>query len=120
MPIKRLNYTGRKKILRDDAKFFLRNEADGSIVFEAAINLAQYELPETAQVFVEAYRQTASFMRFEYGTVSNPKPITNQLPYRLTEFAAKDGLLFRIKVVSIGREAGLLLAEGDSIPISEG
>jgi hypothetical protein len=90
---------------------------DGFPSFDATLDLASYGLPNDAQIFVEAYRQT-SFMRFPYGTVASPKP-HEMAPRQLTEFASTDGLLFRVKVTSTGERAGLLLAEGDRIPISD-
>lgn len=116
MPIRRINSTGRKKILREDIQVFVHQGSDGVLTFDAILDLAEYELPPNAQVFVEAYRQS-TFMRFEYGTVAAPQAPSGSTR-RLTEFATKDGLLFRIKVTSIGERPGQLLADGDSIPIS--
>jgi hypothetical protein len=113
MPIRRINSTGRKKILREDARLFVRPDADGVLTLEATFDLTQYDLPADARVFVEAYRQTTS-MRFEYGTTSTPRP-SSGLACRLTEFSTRDGLLFRVKVTSSGERPGLLLAEADQI-----
>lgn len=117
MPIRRINSTGRKKILREDAKVFVRPDSDGVLMFDAIFNLADYKLPPEAKIFIEAYRPT-NFLRFEYGTVATPRP-PKGLVARLTEFATRDGLLFRVKITSTGDNDGLLLAEGESIPISD-
>lgn len=117
MPIRRINSTGRKKILREDAKVFVSPDSDGVLTFDAVFNLADYELPSDAKIFIEAYRPT-DFLRFEYGTVGAPRSPKGLRP-RLTEFATKDGLLFRVKITSTGDRDGLLLAEGESIPISD-
>ncbi len=115
--IRRINFTGRKTILREDARVAVRPDADGVLAFDAAINLADYELPQDAQVFVEAYRQT-TLMRFPHGTVATPRP-PGDVARRLAEFSASDGLLFRVKVTSSGERAGVLLAEADRIPVSD-
>jgi hypothetical protein len=117
MAIRRINSTGRKKILREDARFLVRTDADGVLSFHGTLNLTEYGLPEDGQVFVEAYRQT-TFMRFPHGTVALPEPPPDP-PRQLTEFATRDGLRFRVKVTSTGERAGLLLAEGDSLPASD-
>jgi hypothetical protein len=113
MPIRRINSTGRKKLLRQDVTIFVSQDPEGVLTFDATLNLADYELPGDAKVFLEAYRQR-TFMRFDYGTVQSPQSVADQ-SRRLVEFSSKDGLLFRVKVVSSG---GLLLAEGDQIPIA--
>ncbi|MFB3893948.1 MAG: hypothetical protein ACE15C_18215 [Phycisphaerae bacterium] len=117
MSIRRINSTGRKKILREDARVTVHPDGEGALTFDAALNLGEYELPADANVFVEAYRQT-SFMRFPYGTVSAPHPPADD-PRRLTEFAGREGLHFRVKVTATEDRAGVLLAEADRIPISE-
>ena len=117
MSIRRINSTGRKKILREDARVIVRADGDGTLTFDATLGLGDYELPDDAKVFVEAYRQT-TFMRFPHGTVSSPQP-PHDAPRRLTEFASRDGLLFRVKVTSTAGRAGVLLAEADRIPISD-
>ena len=117
MPIRRINSTGRKRILREHARIFVRTDSDGVLTFDATLNLTDYGLPDDANVFVEAYRQT-TFMRFPHGTVANP-----QAPHgkarRLTEFTSRDGLLWRVKVTSTGDPSGVLLAKGDRIPASD-
>jgi hypothetical protein len=103
--------------MRDDARVFVRADGDGTLTFDAALELGEYELPADAHVFVEAYRQT-TFMRFPHGTVAAPRPSADQ-PRRLTEFATPEGLLFRVKVTAMEGRAGVLLAEADRIPISD-
>jgi hypothetical protein len=116
MSIRRINSTGRRKILRGDARISVRPDPDGVLTFDATINLTDYGLPDDALVFVEAYRQT-TFMRFPHGTVAAP-PSPHELARQLTEFATGDGVLFRVKVTSRGDRAGVLLAEADRIPVS--
>jgi hypothetical protein len=115
--IRRINFTGRKKIVRDDTLISVRPDTDGVLVFDATLILDGYELPPEARVFLEAYRQT-TLMRFPHGTVAAPQP-PRDLNRRLSEFPTSEGLLFRVKVTSTGERAGVLLAEADRIPVSD-
>jgi hypothetical protein len=117
MPIRRVNSTGRKRIFRDDVRITLQTDPDGVIVFDADLSLNDYELPQDATVYVEAYRQT-TFMRFEFGTVGLPRPPVS-VSRRLTEFASRERLLFRVKVSSVGNRPGVLLAEADQVPVAD-
>lgn len=117
MTIRRVNSTGRKKILREDTRISVRSDSDGVLSFDATLNLTDYGLPDNANVFVEAYRQT-SFMRFPYGTVAAPQP-PNGVARRLSEFTSRDGVLWRVKVTSTGDRTGVLLAKADRIPPSD-
>jgi hypothetical protein len=116
MSIRRINSTGRRKIMRGDARISVRPDPDGVPTFDATINLTDYGLPDDAPVFVEAYRLT-TYMRFPHGTVAAPQPPPD-LPRRLTEFTTADGLRFRVKVTRTGDRAGELLAEADHLPFS--
>ena len=113
MSIERVNSTGRCKVFREDVRITLRSDSDGTLTFNAALNLADYDLPSDALVFVEAYRQT-TFMRFKFGTVAAPS-LPPGVTGRLTEFKTKQRLLFRVKVTSASGRSGLLLAEADRI-----
>jgi len=117
MTIRRVNSTGRKRILREDVQFFIRRDAEGGLGFDALLDLKDYKLPPDSKVFVEAYRQT-SFMRFEYGSAAEPSP-PSYVDRKLTEFSSPEGLLFRVKVTSTGERSGVLLAEGDRIPAAD-
>ena len=112
--IRRLNYTGRRKIPRDNIHVTLYRNG-GVDEFDAVIRTADLELPETGRVFVEAYHQS-SWMRFDYGTVG-----VSAIPpdRRLTAFYEGARILFRVKVVSADEESGKILAEADRlVPIS--
>ncbi len=114
MPIRRINSTGRKRILLRDVKIHLNTSRSGALVFEAVLDLGRYGLPGDSLVFVEAYRQT-TFMRFPFGTVAAPTA-PKESERRLHEFASADALLFRVRVTAAGEPGGMLLAEGDRIP----
>jgi hypothetical protein len=112
--IRRLNYTGRRKIPRENLHITLfRN--NGVDEFDAAIRLAGLELPASARVFVEAYHKS-DWMRFDYGTLASPSIPTDR---RLTAFYEGARILFRVKVVASGEESGKIIAEADRLtPLS--
>ena len=111
MAIRRLNYTGRKRIKREDVSILLH---DNPAMFDADLTrLAEYALPKDAFVFVEARLQTR-WMRFKYGTVG---AITPDPDRRLTEFDSAEGIRFSVKVTATSDKAGKLLAEADRIPV---
>jgi hypothetical protein len=109
--IRRFNYTGRKKILREHAQVSLTGSKP---IWGFDIDLGQigtYELPSNARIYLEAYEQ-ASYMRFDFGTIAGiaPPPKEGRL---LSEFEGSDGVRFRIKVVD--PLDAKLLAEADGI-----
>jgi len=94
--IRRLNYTGRKRIRREDARIALLDaNAEGSRTFAADLSLARYQLPPDAVVFIEAYRQT-TWRRFHFGRVSALEPPTD---CSLRAFGSGEGVRFRVKIV---------------------
>jgi hypothetical protein len=111
--IRRLNYTGRKRILREHAQIVLRESKDTPGSFVATLQLGDYDLPSDALVFVEAYRQS-SWMRFEFGSVG---AITEPANRALTEFDSTEAILFRVRVTSTDSPRARLLAEADRIPL---
>jgi hypothetical protein len=113
MAISRLNYSGRKRISRQDVLILLHEPPGSPLSFEAQLKLGGYNLPDDALLFVEAYRQT-QWMRFPFGTVNAVVPPVDR---RLTEFESEDGILFRVRVTSQAGRQGLLLAEADKVPV---
>jgi len=109
--IRRLNYTGRLRILREDARFTILERKDEPASFKAELDLAGYGLLADARVYVEAYRQT-SWMRFDFGTVAKVTPPSNT---DLVEFDSPAAILFRVRVTSTDGGGGKLLAEADRI-----
>jgi len=110
--IRRFNYTGRKRLLRNNTRIFLQ-EGDGRLTFDADLQLDGYELPKDGLVFVEAYRQT-SWMRFPFGTVA---ALTKPEDRFLTEFDSADEVRFRVRVTSPDSPRALLLAEAGQITL---
>jgi hypothetical protein len=109
--IRRLNYTDRKRIKREDVEIVLYERNGKSLTFDATLRLEGYGLPKDAVIFIEAYRRT-SLMRFPFGTVSQTTPPAHR---SLAEFDTSDGILFRIKISSSSPSRGKLLAEADQL-----
>lgn len=108
MSVRHFNYTSRKRILHSDTSIVLSRH-DEQVSFDAQLRLGHYELPPSASVVVEAYRQTL-LKRYAFGTAANARPLA---PTRLDAFPDADALLFRVKVID--QQSGLLLAEADKI-----
>ena len=117
MSIRRINSTGRIKILRDHVRISVREDSINGLGFDASVDLSSYDLPDSACVFVEAYRQT-TFMRFPFGTKAAPR-LADTTNCWLKEFSAAEGILFRVKVTSTRGRSGVLLDEADRIPIGD-
>jgi hypothetical protein len=109
--IRRFNYTGRKSIKRENAQIRLVQGGREASYFDADLRLESYSLPSSAEVLIEAYRQTV-LMRFPWGTVGTLRPSVNR---ELTDFAAPEEALFRVRVVEADPRTGRLLAEADKI-----
>lgn len=107
----RFNYTGRKKISKGDTAITLIPNEKGPWAFEADLRLKDYGFPETAVIFVEAYRQT-KWMRFNFGTINQ---LTVLDKCELTEFDSPEGILFRVKIASSEEKSGCLIAHADRI-----
>lgn len=108
--MKRFNYTGRKKILREDVKIRLRGNFEDKPVVDVAISLSDYEFSCNANVFLEPQRKTR-FMRIDLGELGNS---VRQNDIELTEFDDAEGLDFRVKVVDVAN-GGLLLGIAENI-----
>lgn len=107
--MKRFNYTGRKKILRDDVKIRLHGNFNDTPIVDAAINLSDYGFPPECSVFLEPQRKTR-FMRIELGQVASS---VRRNSIQLTEFDDALGLDFRVKVVDTSK--GLLLGVAENV-----
>lgn len=108
MGVRRFNYTNRKRIRHAHSLVSLSRSGD-ELSFDVQLVLHEYEVPGSAVVVVEAYRQTL-LRRYPFGTVANPRPEGST---SLSGFSDVGALLFRIKVVD--PSSGLLLAEADRI-----
>lgn len=118
--IKRINYTKRQKIKSEHIGVTVREVSGDHAVASVSVSLDEYELPQDAGIYVEAYRK-ASYMRVAIGTVGSHAPSHD---FVMSEFASPEGVLFRIKVVGqsegLSRNGPLLLAVADRVSPSEG
>ena len=110
MATRRLNFTNRKRIRREDARISIV-QAGAGFRMKANLRLGDYELPDDARVYVEAYRRM-QHMRFDYGSPEKPGAVSETL---LSVFDSPAGIRFRVKVVSGGSPRGLILAEADGL-----
>lgn len=109
--IRRLNYTGRKKISRSKVTVRLSSAGAGRSGFQIEFDLSGYDFPEDATVFVEAYN-SASYMRFPFGTIRerrDPKDV------RLLDITSRPLPKFRLKVIDQSKRHGLLLGVADKL-----
>lgn len=109
--IRRLNYTGRKKIARSRVTVRLSPAGGALYAFAVEYDLGGYGFPENAKVFVEAYNST-SYMRFSFGTVGerhDPPDMT------LADVTPRPLPKFRLKVVDQSEAHGLLLGVADKL-----
>jgi hypothetical protein len=111
MPLRTFNFTGRKRLRRNDVQVTVYDSGRHEAAFDAELKLGGYGLPGDAEISVEAYRQTR-YMRFPFGRVAAIKPPADR---RLTEFDSPEGVLFRVKIVSASDPGGVLLAEADRV-----
>lgn len=112
MPVAKLNFTGRVRIRHRDAVVNLVEAGgQGAYRFDADLNLAEYNFPGTALVFVEAYRKT-EFDRFPFGTVDNLTPPAGD-KRGLSGFSSPHAMFFRVKITD--RENGKVFGEADRI-----
>jgi len=107
--VKRFNYTGRRKILREDVKIRLQGAFNERPVVDVAISLSDYEFPKEGSVFLEPQCKTR-FMRIGLGEVVDSVSRNN---IALSEFDDAEDLDFRIKVVDASQ--GLLLGIAENI-----
>lgn len=111
MPIRRINFTQRQRIHRDDIDIVIRRNDSGAVFFDAAIGLSSYGFAPDARVFIEAYRQT-TMMRFDFGTVSVPSPPSDRY---LADFESEAEVMFRVRVTAVSGRPGVLLGEADQL-----
>ena len=116
--IRRLNFTGRQRIKQEHIAIKLEHDASGSPAFSTALNLEAYELQQEADVFIEAYRHAVR-RRFKLGTVADIRA-SQQPMCSLTGFRDPADVLFLLKVVAVGAQAGKLLAKADSLSAGAG
>lgn len=110
MSLRRLNYTGRKRIAREDVRIGLEGLPPIARLV-AGYDLASYAFPATARVVVEA-QAGWTVQQFELGTVGVP---THPDDCVLSDFSSLAGILFRLKIVATGDHDGRILGEADKL-----
>ena len=89
----------------------IRFDAGGSLAFDAEMQLEEYQLTQSATVYIEAYGRNL-YRRFSYGCISLlAPPIDRALP----EFTDAATVQFRVKIVDESGKHGRLLAVADRI-----
>lgn len=109
--IRRLNYTGRRKIPRRRITVRLIDAADDHYAFQVQFDLTDMGFPADAQVFIEAYN-SVSWMRFDFGTIGAPCD-PNDL--RLLDVTRHPLPKFRLKIVDRSKDRGRLLGVADKL-----
>jgi hypothetical protein len=109
--IRKINFTGRKKIRRTNVRVDILRDAEGRRFFNLRLNLSDLKLPSNAHIYAEAYHRTG-YQRYGFGSLSNPKSPEDR---RLTRFSDSIIPLFRIKVVDRTSAHGRILAALDKI-----
>jgi hypothetical protein len=109
---RRLNFTNRHQLDTSHVRIALHGDGpDGVQRFTAVIDIpAEWHLPASAHVYVEAYVVSTS-MRFSFGTVGS---LTHPQETRLRDIDSGN-VLFRVKVVDESGDVGLLLASAAEI-----
>lgn len=111
MSLRRLNYTNRQKIRRNDVSVAIDGLSGGSRAV-VDFDLTGYGFPDEAPVFLEAYAPHESFgARSLIGTARQPSPAP---ALDLSQFSSPSDLLFRLKVVTPDG-SGRLLGKADQL-----
>jgi len=109
--IRKFNYTGRKKIERNNISIRLIKDNSPHPYFDLKISVSADDFPDDSELFVEAYDRS-SFMRFKCGTLKNPVLPEDR---HLTAIHSTDAILFRVKVVDPSAHHGRILAVADRL-----
>lgn len=118
MPIRRLNFTKRRRLTSQEVQIHLSPASQGlPRLFDVHLQLPS-DLPPDGRVFVEAYRTSPpARMRFDFGSVSRlePPPSDRRRLSAFTEDVPPPQ--FRVKVTDVSARRGRLLAEGRIRPV---
>jgi len=109
--IRKLNFTGRKKIPRSRVPVTLFNVDKHPLSFDVQFELSDLNLSPEALIFVEAYKRT-SYMRFSFGTIGKFTIPSNR---SLVDIEPGVIPLFRVKVVDETSQQGRIIALADKI-----
>jgi hypothetical protein len=109
--IRKINFTGRRKIKRSSVRVDILRDTAGQRYFNLQLDLSDLRLPSTARVYAEAYHRTG-YLRFDFGTAADIVLPTDR---RLGRFSDAIIPLFRVKVVDRTTAHGRILAALDKI-----
>lgn len=114
---RRLNYTGRKRIMRERINIrMLENELGEPLKAKADLDLEGMGFPADAKIIMEAYHRSSG-MRFDCGTVGELRipPVLV-----LDEVDHSGSVLFRVKVIDEDSDTGKILGSAERVqPKSE-
>jgi hypothetical protein len=110
--IRKINFTGRKKIKRTNVRVDILRDAEGRRFFNLRLDLSDLSrLPTNAHIYAEAYHRTG-YQRYDFGNLSNQKSMEDRW---LNRFSDATIPLFRVKVVDRTSAHGRILASLDKI-----
>lgn len=113
--IRKLNYTHRQKIPKENVQISLKGEGD-EIYFDASLIKDGLKFPDDARVYVEP-NYGPDFLRFDFGLF---KDIQQPSDTNITELKKlSDKIFFRIKIVDETKEDGLLLGIANIYNLSD-
>lgn len=98
--LRRLNFTGRRRLRRGDCEIEVARDPVAGLVFRARLALGGYGLPQDARVFVDAYRQM-TLARYDFGVVAAIRPPED---VTLRAFGSGEAVRFRVRVVEAGAD----------------
>lgn len=112
---RRFNYTGRKKIKRENIKLKINTGPSSIKSISANVNIDQKSFPPETKVYLDAYHKFER-KRFDFGSVKELK-----IPYALqiNDLSFVENLRFRLLLVDKNVTNGKILAHSDSITIDE-
>jgi hypothetical protein len=102
------NFTGRKTINREDVPVTIDRTTSG-LSFNANPKLEEYDFPEDAEIWIEAYRGNL-IKQCSWGRVSQLEVPVDR---GLSDFEVPDGIQFRLRVVSLA-DGNLLKMVGEA------
>lgn len=109
---RRINFTGRKRIRRQDVDCRLLETSPGEpLRAKTNLSLEGYGFPASAAIAVEVYHRSTG-MRFDCGTVGRPA-----IPevFSLDEVDQRGNPLFRVKVIDTETDSGRILGSAERI-----
>jgi hypothetical protein len=109
---RRINFTGRKKIMQESVKLDVTGLNTPNVAFSCSADLGRYNFPESAAVFLDVYRDKYIRQRHSLGTVGSPVKIRDE---KIPRFSSYPVLTYRITVTDQGQGSKLIL--GRSSPI---